>query len=474
MSVAKHPHVGIHVGGHTVFFEGADQLVELITQTSHANALHVYAHASHCYAVNPRRPAWSPMSTEDKVDHGVPLNEPPGDQLSSVFFQSNPEYYARPGLAPGEPHLAWGDRDAFDELAEPAARAGVQLYVRLCDWGNCFPYVAGMTEWGSVNMSGVKKRFVCPNNPHYQQWMMNLFEDLFRSHPQLEGLNYGHERGTPLMGLLMGRSRDPDCFCEHCCAIAERYGARPERARRGYEELIAFLDEMREGNRPADGAFTTFFRILRNYPEILTWDRVTADGAFQMLRKVQASIKGVDPDIEVGLHIVHHETHDPIYRSIYDVREIETYMDFIKPVLYHNPTGMRMKNSVMEGIAKNVFGDIPPAQSLRMMYQMCGIDDCGLPDWDDMQKDVVPGFTPAYVKKETERFKTSTRAKIYPGIGLDIPGRGGEECSPESVYECAKAAFEGGADGIIISREYDEMQIKNLEAAGRAVKEACG
>jgi hypothetical protein len=33
------------------------------------------------------------------------------------------------------------------------------------------------------------------------------------------------------------------------------------------------------------------------------------------------------------------------------------------------------------------------------------------------------------------------------------------------------AAFQGGADGVILSRKYSEMKLENLRAAGAALKE---
>jgi hypothetical protein len=34
-----------------------------------------------------------------------------------------------------------------------------------------------------------------------------------------------------------------------------------------------------------------------------------------------------------------------------------------------------------------------------------------------------------------------------------------------------KKAFEGGGNGIVISREYEEMRVANLKAVGRAMRE---
>ncbi|MGF1451113.1 MAG: hypothetical protein ACFB21_03445 [Opitutales bacterium] len=472
MAEKQSPHIGVHLGGHSVFEEGAERVVETLSRTCHATHLHCYAMSGHTYALDPKEPAWGPAFRSDKADHGE-LNPRPQERVSCVHFQSDPKYYDRPALAPGEPHLGWGDRDAFDELAEPAAKAGIKLFARLCDWGNAFPFVPDMAAgWAIETLGNRRPHFVCCNNPDYRRWMRNLMEDLFRSHPQVAGLNYGFERCPPLIGVLNGRT-DPDCFCEHCCALGERHGARPERAREGFRELVGAIAAIKE-KRPADGAFPTIFRILRNFPEILTWDRLMVDGWLNMARDMYYTIKGVDANAEVGWHLVHHESHNPLFRVIFDTDEMGAYADFFKPVLYHNPTGMRHKHSVMEWLGSSIFADLPKPVLLEMSYAMCGLLGCDLPSWDEMQNEPVRSFTPEYVKRETERFVSKTDKPIYPGIGLDIPGKGGEECSPESVYACTKAAFDGGAHGVIISREYDEMQIKNLEAAGRAVKEVTG
>jgi hypothetical protein len=43
------------------------------------------------------------------------------------------------------------------------------------------------------------------------------------------------------------------------------------------------------------------------------------------------------------------------------------------------------------------------------------------------------------------------------------------DADPEQVYECVVKAFEAGAGGIVVSREYEEMRVPNLKAVGRAI-----
>jgi hypothetical protein len=78
------------------------------------------------------------------------------------------------------------------------------------------------------------------------------------------------------------------------------------------------------------------------------------------------------------------------------------------------------------------------------------------------------------VYRETRRCvqEVAGHAKIYSGIGIDIPGYGATFSSnPEGVYEATRKAFEAGAAGVLISREYDEMRLPNLRAVGRAMSD---
>jgi hypothetical protein len=64
------------------------------------------------------------------------------------------------------------------------------------------------------------------------------------------------------------------------------------------------------------------------------------------------------------------------------------------------------------------------------------------------------------------------KTKIYTGIGFDVPwGSATFPGNPEDVYRAVLKAFEAGASGIVVSREYEEMRVPNLKAVGRAMRE---
>ena len=61
---------------------------------------------------------------------------------------------------------------------------------------------------------------------------------------------------------------------------------------------------------------------------------------------------------------------------------------------------------------------------------------------------------------------------LWPGIDIDIPtGEKEVKSSPDDAYAAVKTAFEGGADGVILSRKYSEIRLENVRAAaGKALR----
>ena len=61
------------------------------------------------------------------------------------------------------------------------------------------------------------------------------------------------------------------------------------------------------------------------------------------------------------------------------------------------------------------------------------------------------------------------------GIDIDIPtGPEQSRCTRDGVQAAVLAAFEGGADGVVLSRKYSEMRLDNLAGAGDAIREVTG
>ena len=78
------------------------------------------------------------------------------------------------------------------------------------------------------------------------------------------------------------------------------------------------------------------------------------------------------------------------------------------------------------------------------------------------------------MRQETARAvaAASGRCAIYPGIDIDIPTPPGTtRSSREQVRDATRAAFAGGAQGVVLSRKYSEMRLDNLAGAGDAIGE---
>ena len=82
------------------------------------------------------------------------------------------------------------------------------------------------------------------------------------------------------------------------------------------------------------------------------------------------------------------------------------------------------------------------------------------------------GFKADYVKEWTARLIADTGRPVYPGIGVGVGHSGSsKEITPLEIREGVHAGFDGGAGGVMISRNYSEAELRNLEAVGDALRE---
>jgi hypothetical protein len=116
----------------------------------------------------------------------------------------------------------------------------------------------------------------------------------------------------------------------------------------------------------------------------------------------------------------------------------------------------------------SLFADLAPEQILDLTYAMQQYRD------QPLDKLAASGLSPDYVLRETRRAIAGAgpTMKIWPGIDIDIPtGANSKKTQPDDVYAAVKAAFQGGAHGVLLSRKYSEMRLENLHGAGRAIRE---
>jgi hypothetical protein len=130
-------------------------------------------------------------------------------------------------------------------------------------------------------------------------------------------------------------------------------------------------------------------------------------------------------------------------------------------------TGPRIRTWV-SNVQRSVLNEISLDEALELHYQLFGYDTKLMPKSDGTTSAAT---WPDYVYRETRRSVASAagKTKIFPGIGFNVPGAADDA---ETVYQVTKKAYEAGANGVVASREYEEMTVPNLEAFGRAVRES--
>ena len=314
----------------------------------------------------------------------------------------------------------------------------------------------------------------CPNNPNYRNFVLGLFEDYARSY-DIDGVLWGVEQQGPVSNALGafhdGTGSDPGrvtCFCEFCAAKGKRQGIDVERVKTGFRELEQYVRAGRAGKRPIDGYYVTFWRILLRHPEILQWQRLWTESTHDIHRGIFKTVKSVNPRLQAGWHIWHNISFNPLFRAEEDYREMAQYSDYIKPVLYFNSAGARMK-SYIHGMSQNVYGDLSNQESLQFEYDVMNYKEG---PYDQIAE---TGFTADYVYRETRRGLDNvagTKTEMWPGIDIDVPTPGGQSKStPENVRQAVIATMRAGAQGVLLSRTYTEMKIENLAGCGNAMRE---
>jgi hypothetical protein len=65
------------------------------------------------------------------------------------------------------------------------------------------------------------------------------------------------------------------------------------------------------------------------------------------------------------------------------------------------------------------------------------------------------------------------KTKIYPGIDIGVPtsSTGEKKTHADDVRKAVTAAWQAGVPGIVLSRDYSEMELESLAAAGDATRD---
>ena len=457
------PFVGIQVGAVSFVDEGTEAVLDLFRERAGINAVLLACHTFD------RGTGGRQIPGHPLPDHGV--QEYDRDFRGGSFARIHPQYYGKTAIgdfrAPDH-----GDLDILEEVIGPAHRRGMRVYA----WINENPFgpiprlVPNFPKVLEIDRFGRRAPTPCFNHPDYKYWWLSIVEDYTKSYP-LDGIAWCSERQGPLGNLLGGQGAVPavTCFCDHCRALARERGLDPERAKQGFARLTDFLGAARRDERPIDGYFVTFWRLLLEYPEVLAWEKLWVDGQHRMYAEIYGVAKAIRRDVQVGWHVMHHNSMSPFYRAEQDYQKLAPYSDFVKVVAYHNCAGPRYA-AFHRALARTIWHDARPEATLELMYGILGVDEAPL---DELPR---TGWSPDYVRRETARAVANVAAAGYqtailPGIDVDVPtGEGQTRCTPEGTRDAVRAAFAGGAKGVILSRKYSEMRLDNLFAVKGALE----
>jgi hypothetical protein len=455
--------IGVQVGSVSFVDEGVGKVLDILQAQAAANTVFL---AAFTYG---RGLAGRQIPGAPFPDHGA--QEPDTASFHGGNYATpHPEFYRKTVLkqtrAPDH-----GDLDIVAAVLPEAKKRGMKLF---CEVEDVFRSdVPGVKEVAEVDLEGRKAGTLCLFNPDVRAFWTGLVTDLSTSY-DIDGILFFNERNGPLLNALGAShaqriaSSRVTCFCEHHQRAAREQGTDYNRARQGYQKLDQFVQASLEGKRPSDGYFVEFWRLLVEWPEIIAWDRLFDIGKHQVLAEVRAAAKGVRSNLQVGFHIEHVNSFNPIFRATRRYEDLAAQADFLKVVVYNNCGGERYA-SFIRNVGSTVFRDVPREELLRFNNHLLNYGDEA-----SLDQLAAAGLSADYVARETKRALAGVQGKcrILPGIDIGIPtGKNSRKASPEDTYAATAAALKAGADGVILSRKYSEMRLENLAAAGRAVRD---
>jgi hypothetical protein len=393
------------------------------------------------------------------------------------------QFYKDIGIDPGDLWQAKaGGVDVLRSLADPTKKRNITRTSVIKDM---LPEkLRGGEKLREVDFNGVRAETTCKNNPYYRNLVLGAVEDLIRSYG-VDGILYMAERQgafTDTLGLrFRGKERglpgSRTCFCEFCRAKAARLGIRFERAKTAFEELERFTAAGRKRNRPPDGYYVALWRLMLRYPELLMWEHLWHEGFRELLQLLYRKVKAVRSNVLFGSHIWPNHSMNPIFRAEQDLPTLTPYHDFLKVPMYHNCGGARMV-SYINSVSETVWGDVPPDELLQFHYRVLDYDEV---PYRELRK---TGLYRSFVYREAKRAMEGVRGSktlVLPGIEIDIPilradldGANASQvarCTRANTSSIVTQALKAGVHGIVISREFTEMQLENLSGVRDAIRQ---
>ena len=187
----------------------------------------------------------------------------------------------------------------------------------------------------------------------------------------------------------------------------------------------------------------------------------------ELHQRVYDTVKSVRPTARVGRHLDHSQVSwDMFYRAAMPYSRMTPCSDFLKLSTYHDILGPRLAGRVA-GYRQHLLRELSPEQALAFFYAIAGHDPKTEPGWDALAE---TGLSQEYVHREVLRAVAGVAGKsqFTPASRSTSPrlrlGQRGLAQRSRDRLSRPRRAFDAGAAGIVICREYEEMREPSLRA----------
>jgi hypothetical protein len=333
--------IGIQIGAISFVDEGLNKVLDTLQERGQVNTLFLSAF-TYDIGTGGRQVRGRPFP-----DHGVQeYDNFHGGNYATPHLQFYADTVLKDTKAPDH-----GNLDILEAVLPETKKRGMKVYAWNYNiWRRDIPHIQELEE---VDINSKRAPNCCAYNPDYRNFVVDLTRDHCTSY-DIDGVMWGAEQQGPLNNILGANAGDWNmpitCFCEFHRKAARDRGIDVNRTIEGYRKLLAYTVQARAGQRPTDGYFVAFWRIMVDYPEILAWEKLWNDGKNSTYADIHKTAKSVRSNLQVGFHIWHTNSFSPFFRAEQDFDRYSQYADFLKPVLYNNCAGPRYSVPVMLGL----------------------------------------------------------------------------------------------------------------------------
>jgi hypothetical protein len=449
--------LGIQCTPYQLFDEGLEPALDALAAAG-CDAIHPSAHVYYTPGGQRRSPG-EPWSRHLADDH-PPRRCTPGPNCRA-FAVHDPARFADLGLFhayPAPADDAFAGRDPFGEIIAAARARWMQVHARWLDgWG--LGRLEGIPGWDAVaarTPAGEALPTTCYGSERYREWWRRTVTELVERYPDLAGLYFGFERGSPLSDVLF-HGQPPYCFCAACQDRARRHGLDIDEVRRGFDELQAVMHDT------AGCPLVAALRVLWRHPALLVWDRLDRAACDAMLAEAGAAARAVRPGFRITA-LTHTETE--LVKAVHDDPGLLVpQVDALVARVYGHIGGAR------EVAGANASGGLlrglSPAARLELGWWLSGAPGVP-PPADILERDGWP--VERHGQRVARVVAEAAGKPVLAAFGVDIAHPfPGPRPTPESyIHDGIASIRRAGAAGVILCREYQEIRLAAVRAASAA------